>query len=83
MAPRKQDQDKLDRDLEMFLRDVEEDAELRAGLRLYKQKKLDDAMEVESTVDDDEGLRIPLEELLDEFDELTVEDREVVMDAVE
>jgi nonsense-mediated mRNA decay protein 3 len=84
MAPRKQDQDKLERDLEMFLRDVEEDAELRAGLRLYKQQKPDDAMDVESTVDgDDEGLRIPMDELLDEFDELTVNDGEESMGAVE
>jgi hypothetical protein len=31
-------------------------------------------MDVESTVDGDEGLRIPMEELLDELDEMTLED---------
>ncbi|KAI9848092.1 MAG: ribosome-binding protein [Sclerophora amabilis] len=36
MAPRKQDQERVERDFEMFLRDVEEDSEFRSALALYK-----------------------------------------------
>jgi nonsense-mediated mRNA decay protein 3 len=73
MAPRKQDQDKLERDYEMFLRDVEEDPDMRAGLNLYKQQKAEDEMEVESTVDGSEdGLVVPMDELLEEFDEMKI-----------
>ncbi|KAI9756040.1 MAG: ribosome-binding protein [Chaenotheca gracillima] len=36
MAPRKQDQDRIEKDFETFLRDVEEDSELRSALALYK-----------------------------------------------
>ncbi|KAF2736164.1 nonsense-mediated mRNA decay protein-like protein 3 [Polyplosphaeria fusca] len=79
MAPRKQDQDRLDRDYEMFLRDVEEDAELRAGLALYKaqkqQQQAQDEMDIEeSDVDEDEGLAIPMEQLLDDLEDLTMEE---------
>lgn len=81
MAPRKQDQNKLERDFEMFLRDVEEDEELRAGLNLYKQQKQDDEMTVdESEVgsdeeDDRQRLKIPMEQLLDEFEEMDMNDQ--------
>jgi nonsense-mediated mRNA decay protein 3 len=77
MAPRKQDQEKIERDFELFLRDVEEDPELRASLNLYKQQQDQNAveMEVESSVGNDEdGLRVPMEELLDEFEDLNMED---------
>ncbi|KAI9883042.1 MAG: hypothetical protein M1823_005192 [Watsoniomyces obsoletus] len=91
---RQGDQDTGERDYEMFLRDIEEDQELRSTLALYKasqQKKgktMGDRMEgiegaEEGTVtehggddDDEEGLPpIAMEELLDEFDELHLEDR--------
>jgi len=39
MLPRKQDQERAERDYEMFLRDVEEDTELRASLALYKNTR--------------------------------------------
>ncbi|KAF2672394.1 nonsense-mediated mRNA decay protein 3 [Microthyrium microscopicum] len=74
MAPRKQEQEKLERDYEMFLRDVEEDTELRAGLNLYKQQRQQDEMDLESSMGDDEGLKVPLEELMDEFDEMTIKE---------
>ena len=80
MLPRKQDQERMERDFELFLRDVEEDEELRAGMALYKaqqeqqqQQKDADAMDVEdSDVDDgdDEGLAIPMEQLLDDFEDM-------------
>ena len=39
MAPRKQDMDRDAMDYEMFLQDVEQDEELRAGLNLYKAQR--------------------------------------------
>ncbi|KAF1993226.1 nonsense-mediated mRNA decay protein 3 [Amniculicola lignicola CBS 123094] len=77
MLPRKQDQEKMERDFEMFLRDVEEDSDLRAGLALYKAQKAQeeaDAMEIEESDDgeDDEGLEIPMEQLLDDFEDMTM-----------
>jgi nonsense-mediated mRNA decay protein 3 len=79
MLPRKQDQDKMERDFELFLRDVEEDPEFRAGIQLYKQQqeqaKADaDAMEVEESdvEEEDTGLAIPMEQLLDDFEDMTM-----------
>jgi nonsense-mediated mRNA decay protein 3 len=80
MLPRKQDQEKMERDFEMFLQDVEEDEELRAGMALYRaqqeQKQRDlDAMETESSVgEDDEGLAIPMDQLLDDFEDMTMKE---------
>jgi len=79
LLPKKADQEKMDRDYEMFLRDVEEDTELRQTLAVYKaqqQAKAEaDAMSVVETEDgDDETPQINMEELLDEFDELNVKD---------
>ena len=99
MAARKQDQERLERDFEMFLQDVEENEELRREMALYKaqEKKTKknnnregsggDKMETESVApteeeeddDDDEGEGVPkidMEELLDDFDELSVGDEE-------
>lgn len=111
MLPKKQDQERVERDYEMFLRDVEEDTDLRNTLALFKagnsQREMrrtekmqgveeadgvgnEGKMEVESgTVnggenededgeddeDDDDLPKINVDELLDEFDELHVEDR--------
>jgi nonsense-mediated mRNA decay protein 3 len=82
LLPKKADQERLDAEYEMFLQDVEEDAELRAALALYKntnkkkqQQQDPDAMsvaETEMTVDD--GTGVNMEELLDDFDELDIED---------
>jgi len=81
MLPRKQDQERMERDFEMFLRDVEEDSELRAGMALYKaqqqqkqQQQEEDAMDVEESDvgEDDEGLAIPMEQLLDDFEDMTM-----------
>ena len=61
MAPRKQDQERIEQDYEMFLRDLEEDAELRSTVNLYKAdkvKKQDDVAmveEIESDFDDEEN----------------------------
>ncbi|RFU33733.1 hypothetical protein B7463_g2599, partial [Scytalidium lignicola] len=79
LLPKKADQERMDREYEMFLRDVEEDEELRGTLALYKAKqkaKQDaEAMSIaESEDEDDEAPRINMDELLDDFDELKVND---------
>lgn len=78
VLPKKQDQEKMDRDYEMFLQDVEEDPELRQTLALYKAQRAQreaDAMSVAETSDgEDETPKIDMNELLDEFDELNMND---------
>lgn len=79
ILPRKQDQERMDRDYEMFLRDVEEDTELRGTMALYKaeqerKKREDEEMSIAETDEesDDEAPKINMDELLDEFDEMTM-----------
>lgn len=88
MLPKKQDQEKMERDFEMFLRDVEEDTELRSTLAVYKaqqEKREKDRMEgletastaeTDETEDGEEVPKIDMDELLDDFNELDVEDNE-------
>lgn len=83
---RKEDQDRLEQDFEMFLRDIEEDQELRSTLALYKSKnsrpKADRMEGVEGGMDEmvedsesDDGVpKINMDELLDDFDELNMND---------
>ena len=105
-ARRQQEQDRVERDYELFLRDIEEDADLRSTLALYKAPKRDtgrrrtekmdgveattvatgeaEAGEDETRDDDDDdddgddGDDIPpinVDDLLDEFDEMHMDDR--------
>ncbi|KAL2152974.1 hypothetical protein VTH82DRAFT_4129 [Thermothelomyces myriococcoides] len=84
LAPKAADQARLEAEYEQFLRDVEEDEELRQALALYKntkktKKKQDaDAMSIAETEmtmdDDDDGPKINMDELLDDFDELEIDD---------
>ncbi|KAI1619977.1 nonsense-mediated mRNA decay protein 3 [Exophiala viscosa] len=81
LLPKKADQERMDADYEMFLRDVEEDAELRQTLALYKakhQKSKDvDMMSMVTTDDgDDEVPKINVDDLLDDFEDLNVNDDE-------
>ena len=89
MLPKKQDQERLERDFEMFLRDVEEDSEMRSTVALYKaqqereRRDRADRMETESVAEteetdlDGEGVpKIDMEELLDDFEDLDVGDDE-------
>lgn len=80
ILPRKQDQERMDRDYEMFLRDVEEDTDLRSTMAVYKaelerKKREDEEMSIAETEEesDDEAPKINMDELLDEFDEMTIE----------
>lgn len=71
-----QEQDRLEQDFEMFLRDVEEDQELRQTLDLYKaRREPEQGHEMdEDSGSDDEVPKINMDELLDDFDELNMND---------
>ncbi|CAJ2512226.1 Uu.00g052410.m01.CDS01 [Anthostomella pinea] len=77
LLPKKADQERMDREFEQFLRDIEEDDEFRTAMPLYKQQKKDaDEMSMATTEDgDDDAPRVDMEELLDDFDELTMEEK--------
>ena len=92
MLPRKQDANRDELEYEQFLRDVEEDPDLRQTMNLYKaqqaekaRKAREEAMEgvdmmdgVEEEEDgdeiesDDDGLEVPLDQLIDDFDEMNM-----------
>ncbi|KAJ5295664.1 hypothetical protein PENANT_c001G02839 [Penicillium antarcticum] len=80
-----QEQNRMEQDYEMFLRDVEEDQELRHTLDLYKvrqQQAQPDQMEVQMAENDDvdeEAETVPkinMDELLDDFDDMNMDDNE-------
>lgn len=80
LLPKKADQDRMDADYEMFLRDVEEDPELRQTLALYKaqqRKKQADEMSMVTTEDsgDEEVPKIDVNDLLDDFDDMDINDQ--------
>lgn len=77
LLPKKADQERMDREYELFLRDVEEDEELRATLALYKQQKEADEMSMaETDEEEDTAPKVNMEELLDDFDDLRVADNQ-------
>ncbi|ORY92706.1 RNA binding protein [Leucosporidium creatinivorum] len=71
------DQAKAEADYERFLRDIEEDEELRGNLNLFKAQEAgpaEDAMIEDSDVDDEEEdfPEIKVDDLLDEMDNLNI-----------
>ena len=86
MLPKKQDQERIERDFEMFLRDVEEDTDMRNTLAIYKaqQAKKDkhrmegvESASVAETEGSEEAEEIPnidMDELIDDLDDLDVAD---------
>ncbi|ORY59737.1 nonsense-mediated mRNA decay protein 3 [Pseudomassariella vexata] len=76
LLPKKADQERMDAEYERFLQDIEEDEEFRSGVALYKQPKKADEMSVaDSEMDDEDTLPgVDMNELLDDFDELTMEE---------
>lgn len=72
----RQEQEKAERDYELFLQELEEDEELRQTINMYKAdegqpQKNDDDIDEE---DEDDAPRIAIDELLDELDEMTLQD---------
>lgn len=89
VLPRKQDQERAERDYELFLREIEEDTELRNTLHLYKSTlktppkttKMDGVeMDVAEQTDTEDGEdendlpEINIDDLMDEFEEMKVQD---------
>ncbi|KAI9705462.1 MAG: ribosome-binding protein [Candelina mexicana] len=87
LLPRKQDQERIERDFEMFLRDVEEDTEYRSTVALYKAQERARAEkmegihaegevdEMEEDSEDEEVPPISMDELLEDFGELQVDNQ--------
>lgn len=81
---KKADANQVEQDFEMFLRDVEEDAELRSTLALYKEQQrakaqAEEMMDIEEEDNEDEGNdddddmpKIDMDELLEDFEDLNV-----------
>lgn len=57
-----------DRDYQDFLKDIEEDPEIRENINIYKDKNKIKAQQISTQVDNDVGPEISLEEMLDELD---------------
>lgn len=75
LLPKKADQERMDREFEQFLEDIELDSEFRAGVQLYKQPKRapqPDEMSIAETDDGEDDAQIDMNELLDDFEELTM-----------
>ncbi|KAE8154753.1 NMD3-domain-containing protein [Aspergillus avenaceus] len=70
-----EERERLEADFEMFLRDVEEDQELRQTMQLYKNKKRQEDMDMDDEGEEEENVpKINMDELLDDFDELNMND---------
>jgi nonsense-mediated mRNA decay protein 3 len=71
MLPRKQDQARIENDLEMFMRDLEEDPEMRSTINIFKnqvvQENKDINMDDESEFEEEDFPEVSLEEMLDEM----------------
>ncbi len=78
----KQEKDMNERDLEIFLQELQEDEELRQTVNLYKapntQVRNDDDMDDE----DDDAPHISIDELLEDLDDLTMNDNDEAMSDV-
>ncbi|KAG0737352.1 hypothetical protein G6F62_009704 [Rhizopus arrhizus] len=70
MLPRKQDQARIENDMELFMRDIEEDPEFRANINIFKSQQNNAAVQHPEEVEnmsDEELPEISLEEMLDEM----------------
>ncbi|KAI9251565.1 NMD3 family-domain-containing protein [Sporodiniella umbellata] len=83
MLPRKQDQARIENDMELFMRDLEEDPEFRSNINIFKNENQAVVQEDVNDMSDEEAPEISLEEMLDEMaihmdgpDERHVEDED-------
>ncbi|KAI0165035.1 NMD3 family-domain-containing protein [Xylariaceae sp. FL1272] len=80
LLPKKADQERMDREFEQFLQEIEEDEEFRSGVALYKDPKRTTQPDEMSMATDDDGVddapQVNMDELLDDFDELNMDDNE-------
>ncbi|KAG2175949.1 hypothetical protein INT44_000427 [Umbelopsis vinacea] len=73
MLPRKQDQARIENDLELFMRDLEEDPEMRSTINIFKnqvvQENKDISMDADEELSEEEEdfPEVSLEEMLDEM----------------
>ena len=77
----KQERENAERDMELFLRDVEEDKELRQMINLFKDdnQNLDSDDGMESEVETEEDFpTIEAEELLNDMEALQIDDDEIM-----
>lgn len=72
----RQEQEKAERDYELFLQELEEDEELRQTINLYKAGEEAPRKEVDEMddEDDEDAPEIAIDELLDELDDMTLDD---------
>ncbi|KAF6066709.1 NMD3 family protein [Candida albicans] len=77
----RQEQERAERDYELFLQELEEDDELRQTINLYKAgenqpqvSRNHDDMNDEDEDDDEDAPEIGIDELLDELDDMTLDD---------
>ncbi|KAJ2022078.1 ribosome-binding protein, partial [Coemansia sp. S85] len=63
------EQDKIEADFETFLRDLEEDPELRQSINLYKDSSAvrRPVTDMDDEDEDEEAPEVPLEELLEDL----------------
>ena len=71
----RQEQERAEKDYEMFLQDLEEDDELRQNINLYKSDKINQVNEGDDDEisEDEDAPQIDIDELLDELDEMTLD----------
>lgn len=67
MLPRKQDQAKIENDMEMFMRDIEEDPEFRSTINIFKNPNAPNNTSEMTEDSDEEFPEVSLEEMLDEM----------------
>ncbi|GAB7361720.1 hypothetical protein MBLNU230_g1767t1 [Neophaeotheca triangularis] len=80
MKPLKHQEAQDELDYEQFLQDLEQDPELRQGANLYRSEdrriEAINEMEEDGQGDDDEGLHIPMDQLIDEMGDVELNDAE-------
>jgi len=80
MKPLKNQEEAEAYDYENFLQDLEADEALREGLNLYRNRDAvqpDSMVDVETDDGEDEGLKVPMEQLIDEMDDMGVHDEDM------